>query len=261
MLEKIKNPAGEVEIAIVGKYVELDDAYKSINESLTHAAIHAGYKLKRRLVAADHVKPSNVAELLDGAHGVLVPGGFGERGIEGKIESVRHARETGLPFFGICLGMQCAAIEFARHVLGWKSAHSTEFDPKSEYPVIHLMPEQQGVKVMGGTMRLGAYPLRLVEGSVVQKAYGATEVRERHRHRYEFNSQYLDAFSAAGMKASGVYPDRQLVDTMELDGHPWFVGVQYHPEFQSKPGAPHPLFRDFVAQAIAHSKRGAAASP
>ncbi len=241
------------EIAVVGKYIELHDAYKSIYEALSHGGVKNHCKVKvRKISAEDYLAQGEI--LLEGVDGLLVPGGFGERGIEGKIQAIEHARKTGLPFFGICLGMQCAAIEIARHLLGLKQAHTAELDPKCPDPVIHLMEDQRQRSEKGGTMRLGSMPCRLTPGSLAHKLYRVELTAERHRHRYEFNNTYRAPFEAAGVRFSGVNPERNLVEILELPAHPFFVGVQFHPEFKSRPLDPHPIFDGFVAAALAHSK-------
>lgn len=251
MLDKLINPKnGEVEIAVVGKYISLKDSYKSIYESLTHGGIASNVKVSVRMVESEEIEKQGAAALLSGVSGVLVPGGFGHRGIEGKIEAVRYARENGIPFFGICLGMQCSVMEFARNVCGMKGANSTEFDEKTQFPVIDLMEEQKAVTRKGGTMRLGVYPCRLSGGSKAASAYGASEISERHRHRFEFNNKYRKQLEDRGMILSGLSPDSKLVEVVELKDHPWFVACQFHPEFQSTPLKAHPLFRDFVAAAL-----------
>lgn len=250
MLKNIRKTTEEVEIAVVGKYIELHDAYKSIYESLAHAGIANHVKVRLRKISAEEYGEKG-AQLLAGADGLLVPGGFGERGLEGKIRAIQHAREAGLPFFGICLGMQCAVIEYARNVLGLEGAHTKEHSPHNPHPVISLMDDQAGVP-KGGTMRLGAYACQLEPGSLVQRLYEEDVISERHRHRYEFNNAYRDRFAASAMRLSGIHPDRDLVEIVELPEHPFFVGVQYHPEFQSKPLAPHPIFKGFVAAARRH---------
>ncbi len=255
IVDVIKAPRREVEIALVGKYTELTDAYKSIYESLAHAGIANGAKVRVRRVASVDVEKKGAAALLEGAAGLLVPGGFGERGIAGKIEAIRHAREQKIPFFGICLGMQCATIEFARNVLGLAGAHSTEFDKASPHPVISLLEEQLNVTNLGGTMRLGAYPCKLEMGTLAHAAYGESIVQERHRHRYEFNNRYRDIFAARGFTFSGTSPDGKLVEIVELRDHPWFVAGQFHPEFKSKPTRAHPLFREFVRAALGHAEK------
>ncbi len=252
VVEKIKKPQeGSVKIAVVGKYVELPDAYKSIIESFVHAGAANDVKVEIKWVNADELEREEVKaeEFLSEVQGILVPGGFGERGIEGKIKAVKFARERGIPFFGICLGMQCAVIEFARNVAGLEGAHSAEFSSTTPYPVIDLMEEQRKVKEKGGTMRLGAYPCVLKEGTITYKAYGKKEISERHRHRYEFNNAFRETLEKAGLVIAGTSPDGKLVEVVEVKGHPWFVAVQYHPEFKSRPRAPHPLFVDFVKAA------------
>ena len=250
MVHRAKLPQGSVEIALVGKYVALHDAYLSVAEALTHGGIENDVKVNIRWVDSETVTDGNAAELLDGADGVLVPGGFGSRGIEGKIAAVRWARESRVPFLGICLGMQMAVVEYARHMCGWADAHSSELDPATTHPVIDLMPDQRGVTAKGGTMRLGAYPCKVVSrGSRTYQAYGAEEISERHRHRYEFNNEYRDALTQAGLELAGLSPDGRLVEIVELPGHPWFVGVQFHPELKSRPNKAHPLFRAFIAAA------------
>ena len=249
MVERLLTPERDVRIAIVGKYVELPDAYLSIVEALTHGGIAHHAKVRVEWVAAESVTPENAAEKLAGCGGVLVPGGFGERGLEGKIAAVQYAREHGVPFLGICLGMQMAVVEYARHVLGLTGAHTSEVDPNTPYPVIDLMPDQQHIDEKGGTMRLGKYPCCLSRDSVAFAAYGEENIFERHRHRYEFNNAYRDLFVEGGMRIGGVNPERDLVEIIELPNHPWFVGVQYHPEFKSRPNKAHPLFREFLRAA------------
>ena len=251
MVERLLTPEREVRIAVVGKYVELPDAYLSIVEALTHGGIYHHAKVKIEWVAAEELTPENVGGRLAGCAGVLVPGGFGSRGLEGKIAAVQYAREHNVPFFGICLGMQMAVIEYARHVLGLTGAHTSEVDPNTTYPVIDLMPDQQNIDEKGGTMRLGKYPCHLNPESRAFAAYGTADVFERHRHCYEFNNVYRDMFVKGGMRIGGMNPDRDLVEIVELPQHPWFVGVQYHPELRSRPNRPHPLFRDFVGAALA----------
>ena len=252
-VDRVKNSKEVVHIGLVGKYTALPDAYKSIVESFVHAGAENNVKVKLHYVNSEKITPDNVGQQLKGLSGVLVAPGFGHRGIEGKINAVRYARESGLPFFGICLGMQCAAIEFARNVLGYKEANSTEMGP-TKVPVIDLMEDQKGVTDKGGTMRLGAYPCKLTKGSKVQKAYGKELIAERHRHRYEFNNAYIDEFAKAGLKPVGINPDTNLVEVVELDGHPWFIGVQYHPEYKSTVKHPHPLFVSFVKAAMQYGK-------
>jgi len=253
-LGRLKNPTEEITIALVGKYVELPDAYKSINESFVHAGALNECKVTVRSIQSDNITPENIAQLLHGVDGVLVAPGFGERGFEGKVAAIKHVRENRIPFFGICLGMQCAVVEFARNVLKLEGASSTEMDAASPYPVIAMMEEQKNITQKGGTMRLGAYNCELRKGSKAAKAYGRNHISERHRHRYEFNNQYLQAFEEAGMIPSGVNPDTGLVEVVELTGHPWFVAGQFHPELKSTVQNPHPLFVRFVKAAIQHHK-------
>ena len=250
MLERMRHPKFETEITIVGKYIELTDAYKSIYEAITHAGIHNESKVTFRRVSAEAVERDGVEAHLSGAKAILVPGGFGDRGIEGKIEATRYAREKGIPFLGICLGMQCACIEFGRNVLGLEGAHSTELVPDTPHPVIDLMDTQVDVTEKGGTMRLGAYPCELSPGSHAHDAYGTPRVQERHRHRFEFNNAFREKFEAAGGCFSGLSPDGNLVEIFEIPDHPWFVSSQFHPEFQSNPIQAHPLFRDFVKASL-----------
>lgn len=257
MLERLIQPRnGEVEIAVVGKYIGLQDAYKSIYEALTHGGIANDVAVTIRMVESEDIEKRDAKTLLAGVAGVLVPGGFGDRGIEGKIAAVRYAREKPIPFFGICLGMQCAVMEFGRNVCGMTGANSMEFDPQTQYPVIDLMEEQKRVKNLGGTMRLGTYPCMLTDGTRVAAAYGRAEVGERHRHRYEFNNAYRADMADKGLVFSGMSPDDELVEIVELAEHPWFVACQFHPEFKSRPLTPHPLFSAFVAAAVATRASG-----
>ncbi len=246
LVHRIRNPRHEVTIAVVGKYIEHRDAYKSIYESLDHAGFAHSTQINVKRIEAEELERQGPEMLLKGVDGLLVPGGFGMRGIEGKIQAIQFAREHEIPFFGICLGMQCAVIEFARNVLGLSEANSSEFSSDTPHPVICLLEGQKTVNRKGGTMRLGAQPCVLTAGTKTQKAYGATEISERHRHRYEFNPEYRRQFTSAGMEISGASPDGSLAEIIELTAHPWFLAVQYHPEFKSKPHKPHPLFRDFV---------------
>ncbi|MDR6225480.1 CTP synthase [Desmospora profundinema] len=250
LVDKVKNLSHTTRIAIVGKYVALKDAYMSVVESLNHAGFENDTEVDMRWVNAEEVTDANAATLLEGVDGILVPGGFGDRGIEGKIAAVRYAREQRIPMFGICLGMQVACIEGARHLLGMESANSSEIDPETPHPLIDLLPEQKEIEDLGGTMRLGLYPCKLAPGSKAQEAYGNGLTYERHRHRYEFNNEYREAMVRAGYLFSGTSPDGRLVEIVELKDHPWFVGCQFHPEFTSRPNRPQPLFRDFVAAAL-----------
>ena len=249
---RLKNPKDEVRICLVGKYVELKDAYKSIQESFIHAGAANQCKVHVQSIQSENLTNSNVAEKLKGFDGILVAPGFGHRGIEGKIEAIRYARENSIPFLGICLGMQCAVIEFARNILGLKGAHSTEMDQDTPFPVIDMMEEQKTIMEKGGTMRLGVYLCRIKEGTKAGEIYSEREVNERHRHRYEFNNLYLEEFEKAGMIAAGKNIQRDLVEIMELTSHPWFIGVQFHPEYRSTVDSPHPLFVNFVGAAIMH---------
>ena len=255
MVHRAKHPKGEVEIALVGKYVSLHDAYLSVVEALTHGGIENDVKVSIRWVDSETVTDQNAAAILAGADGILVPGGFGDRGIEGKISAIRYARENGVPFLGICLGMQMAVVEFARHVCGLEGAHSSELDPKTPYPVIDLMADQVGVTAKGGTMRLGSYPCLLAEGTRSHAIYGTDRIDERHRHRYEFNNAYREALTAAGLSLSGLSPDGHLVEMVELSDHPWFVACQFHPELKSRPNKAHPLFREFISAAKTHQAK------
>lgn len=250
LLHRIRNPKAEVAIAVVGKYVEHRDAYKSIYEALDHAGIAHQAQVRVERVHSEKVEQEGAERLLAGLDGVLVPGGFGERGIEGKVEAIRFARERGIPLFGICLGMQCAVIEFAQHVAALTHAHSTEFHKDTPHPVICLLDEQRMITDKGGTMRLGAYPAVLTPNSLAARAYGTLEIQERHRHRYEFNNQYRDVLTQAGLAITGTSPDGKLVEIVELPGHPWFLAAQFHPEFKSQPTRPHPLFRAFIEAAL-----------
>ena len=254
-VSRLKSPTGEVNISLVGKYVELPDAYLSVREALIHAAVAHQVAVSIRWVHAQEMERPGAESLLEDADGILVPGGFGDRGIEGKIRAVRFARERGVPYLGLCLGMQLMVVEYARHVLGWEDAHSTEFDADTPYPVICLLAEQEGVTEKGGTMRLGSYPCRLRPGTRAHAAYGAEMASERHRHRYEFNRDYEKILTASGLRITGETPDGTYVEICELAGHPWFLGCQFHPEFKSKPLEPHPLFRAFIGAAIEHRQR------
>ena len=250
LLHRLRNPKHEISIAVVGKYSEHRDAYKSIYESLDHGGVAHRAQVRIQRIHSQAIEREGAERLLSGVDGLLVPGGFGERGIEGKVEAIRFARERGIPFFGICLGMQCAVVEFARHVAGLDGANSTEFDKDNPHPVICLLDEQRTITDMGGTMRLGAHPARLAPGSRAADCYGCEEISERHRHRYELNNAYRARLEAAGLSIAGTSPDGMLVEIVELPSHPWFVAVQFHPEFKSQPIRPHPLFSGFIRAAI-----------
>ena len=249
VVERMRSPQSEVEIALVGKYVDLVESYKSLNEAITHGGIANDCRVHLRHIDSEEIERKGTS-CLESADGILVAPGFGTRGSEGKIEAARFAREKGVPYFGICLGLQIATIEFARNVAGLRGANSTEFEPKPAHPVIDFMPDQRNVKDMGATMRLGAYPCVLSPGTRAEAAYGMREISERHRHRYEVNNDYRDRLAAAGLVISGVSPDGQLVEMIELRNHPYFVGCQFHPEFKSRPQNPHPLFRSFIGAAL-----------
>ena len=253
-LDRIKNPKYEVEVVLVGKYVELQDAYKSIQEAFVHAGAANDCKVHVRTLQSESVTPENVDELLKGADGILVAPGFGERGLEGKVHAIKYARENGIPFLGICLGMQMCVVEFARNVLGYADASSTEKDPDTTHPVICMMEEQKKTTIKGGTMRLGAYACTLKEGSLAASLYGSLSIRERHRHRYEFNSEYLEEFEKNGMMATGRNPETGLVEIVELPSHPFFIGSQFHPEYKSTPETPHPLFKGLVSASLEYKK-------
>ncbi|MCG3176221.1 MAG: CTP synthase [Candidatus Omnitrophica bacterium] len=252
VVDKALSPMHHVVIGVVGKYMELQDAYKSIYEALKHGGIANDSRVEIRKIDAEEVITHGPERFLKDVHAVLVPGGFGDRGIEGKIRAIRYARESQVPFFGICLGMQCAVIEFARNVCGMNRANSTEFNKTTPFPVISLLEEQKTVKDLGGTMRLGSYPCSIKKGTRTLKAYGKDSIRERHRHRYEFNNKYKVKMETNGLIVSGTSPNGRLVEIVEIAGHPWFVGCQFHPEFKSKPDQAHPLFRDFVKAALAY---------
>jgi CTP synthase len=261
LVERIHNPQGEVRIGVVGKYVQLEDAYKSLREALMHGGLAHNLRTRIEWVEAEELDSPQTAERrLASMDGILVPGGFGKRGISGMLEGIRYARERKVPYFGICLGMQCAVIEFARNVAGLDGANSTEFDPHTPHRVIYKLRELIGIEEMGGTMRLGSWPCRLEPGSFAAQAYGAEEIQERHRHRYEFNRDYETALTAAGLRISGRTPDSIYVEVVEIPDHPWFLGCQFHPEFKSKPLAPHPLFRAFIGASHANRERRIAPS-
>lgn len=251
MIHKLKNPTKKVVIGVVGKYMQLEDAYKSVFEALSHAATDLQAELEVRIFESDKiVQNGSVEAAIQGCDGYLVPGGFGERGWIGKILTAKYCREHKIPYFGLCLGMQVMCVEFARHVLNFPDANSTEIDPKTPHPVISLLSEQKGVEEMGGTMRLGAYPCELTAGSKAEKAYGSKNISERHRHRFEMNDSFKAAFNDNGLMVTGILPKEGLCEIVEIKNHPWMVGVQFHPEFKSKPSKPHPLFRDFIEAAL-----------
>ena len=253
MVDRIYHPKTEVNIGVVGKYISLKDAYLSINEALIHGGIDNNCRVKIKRIDSDKVKEHSQKVLFKDINGILIPGGFGKRGIEGKIQTVRYARENKIPFLGICLGMQCAVIELARNVINIEGADSTEFAPKTPFPVISLSPEQKNIEIKGGTMRLGTYSCKLDKGSLAYKIFKQEIIYERHRHRYEFNNSYKNDFSKNGIRFSGLNQDLNLVEIIELPNHPWFIGVQFHPEFKSRPNRAHPLFREFIKAAIAKS--------
>ena len=254
VIESIKHPEHRIKIAIVGKYMKIQDAYKSIFESIAHAGIHHKTKIEIVKIEAESLEKRGGLTQLEGIHGILVPGGFGERGTEGKIAAIRYARENKIPYYGLCLGMQLAVIEFGRHVCGLGDATSTEFKVGCQNPVIDIMPDQANIATKGGTMRLGAYPCTLKENTKAAAAYGKKQVDERHRHRYEFNNKYREVYEHRGMTFSGLSPDGRLVEIVELADHPWFLAVQFHPEFKSTPTAAHPLFRDFIGASLKYAK-------
>ena len=254
MLQILQNPTHEVTVAVIGKYIHLNSAYESIYEALTHGGIANHARVIKRKIEAEELVAGDPQKLLAGVDGILVPGGFGMRGIDGKVRAIQHAREKKIPFFGICLGMQCAAIEFARDVCGLQNANSSEFDADTPHPVVCMMDEQRRVVNMGGTMRLGAQTSLVAPRSLARAAYGAEQISERHRHRYEFNNAYRAQFEKAGMRFSGTSADGKLVEIMELEGHPWFLSVQFHPELKSRPIEAHPLFRAFIGAALARKQ-------
>ena len=249
MVEALRHPNKEVTIALVGKYIQLHDAYLSVVEALKHGGIASHANVHLKWVDSELVTEENVAEYLSDVDGVLVPGGFGNRGIEGMITAIRYARENKIPFLGLCLGMQLTIVEYARNVLGYHDAHSIEMNPNTMHPVIALMPDQDGIEDIGGTLRLGAYPCVLADGSKAQELYGEKEISERHRHRYEVNNDFRKALTENGMVLSGVSPDGRIVEMVELSDHPFYIATQAHPEFKSRPNRPHPLFRGLIAAA------------
>jgi CTP synthase len=252
MIDRWKNPIKKVKIALVGKYVSLHDAYISVVEALKHSSFACNSDLEIMWMDSELLNDNNVAEELKDADGIIVPGGFGDRGIEGMISAIKYARENKVPYLGLCLGMQLTIVEFARHVLGFHDAHSSEFNPSSVHQVIHIMPDQDGVTDLGGTLRLGSYPCVLKEDSKSYALYGKKEIAERHRHRYEVNNDYREALTSGGMELVGQSPDGHIVEMIEIPDHPWFIGTQAHPEFKSRPNKPHPLFKGFIAAALEH---------
>jgi CTP synthase len=256
VVRRVRSPREQTRIAVVGKYVEVKDSYKSLAEALAHGGIANDARVDVEWVDAEQIERTGVRDVFRDMHGILVPGGFGDRGIEGKIQAIRYAREHGVPYLGICLGMQCAVIEWARHVCGLEAANSSEFDPASPHRVIDLLPEQRTVEAKGGTMRLGNYPVVLGEGSTASRLYGQGIIQERHRHRYEVNNDYLRQLEKSGLRVSGVWAEKQLVEIIEIPEHPFFVASQFHPEFRSRPWEPHPLFAGFVEAALAHERAG-----
>ena len=252
MVDYLKHPNTDVTVALVGKYIQLHDAYISVVEALKHGGIFSRATVHIKWIDSETVTPENADELFSDVDGILVPGGFGDRGIDGKIEAIRYARTHGLPFLGLCLGMQLAIVEFARDVVGLKDAHSVELDPQTTNPVIHIMPDQIGIEDIGGTLRLGSYPCVLNKESKAYQLYGSENIEERHRHRYEVNNDYRDQLEKAGMMLSGLSPDGRIVEMVEIPEHPWFIATQAHPELKSRPNRPHPLFRGFVEAALAH---------
>ena len=254
VVRKLKFPASRVRIGVVGKYIDLQDAYKSVYESLTHGGIANDCGVEIVRLDAEDIENRGAEAVLKGLDGICVPGGFGDRGVEGKISAVKYARENKIPYYGLCLGMQVVVIEFARNVAGLEGANSTEMDPQTPHPVIDIMEAQRTVTAKGGTMRLGSYECALTEGSLARAAYGKPHIVERHRHRFEFNNKYRDTLVKAGLRIGGINPQSDLVEIAEIPDHPWFVGVQYHPEFKSKPTAAHPLFAAFIKAAM-HRKR------
>ena len=255
MVENLRHPTQEVTVALVGKYIQLHDAYISVVEALKHGGIYSRTTVNIKWVDSEAVTAENADEIFRDVSGILVPGGFGNRGVEGKIEAIRFARTHKIPYLGLCLGMQLAIVEFARNVLGWNDAHSVELNPDTTHPVIHIMPDQIGVENIGGTLRLGSYPCVLKEGSLAERLYGEKEIRERHRHRYEVNNDYREDLEKGGLSLCGLSPDGRIVEMVELPEHPWFIATQAHPELKSRPNKPHPLFRGFIEAALQYSAK------
>ena len=255
MLDRIRNRTKKVRIGLVGKYVQLHDAYLSVAEAMRHAGYETSARVEIKWIDSETVTPENIGELLADVSGVLVPGGFGSRGIEGKIQAIRYAREHQIPFLGLCLGMQLSIVEFARDVVGYSDAHSAELDPSTAHPVIHLMPDQDGIEDIGGTLRLGSYPCVLNKDSKAYALYGTETIHERHRHRYEVNNDYRTVLQEHGMMLSGISPDGRIVEMIELPDHPWFVATQAHPELKSRPNRPHPLFKGFIEASLDYQEK------
>ena len=255
MIDAWKHPEKEVTVALVGKYIQLHDAYISVVESLKHGGVANRASVNIKWIDSETVTPENIGELLADVSGVLVPGGFGSRGIEGKIQAIRYAREHQIPFLGLCLGMQLSIVEFARDVVGYSDAHSAELDPSTAHPVIHLMPDQDGIEDIGGTLRLGSYPCVLNKDSKAYALYGTETIHERHRHRYEVNNDYRTVLQEHGMMLSGISPDGRIVEMIELPEHPWFVATQAHPELKSRPNRPHPLFKGFIEASLDYQEK------
>ncbi len=254
MVDALRHPDKEVEIALVGKYIQLHDAYISVVEALKHGGIAARATVNIKWVDSEQLNADNVEEVLGGVQGILVPGGFGDRGIDGKICAIQYARENNIPFLGLCLGMQLSIVEYARHCCGLNDAHSIELDPSTTHPVIALMPDQNGVEDIGGTLRLGSYPCILDKNSKAYELYGSDEIHERHRHRYEVNNDFRSILTENGMMLSGLSPDGRIVEMIELPDHPWFMATQAHPELKSRPNRPHPLFKGFVEASLKNVK-------
>lgn len=254
MVDYLKNPTTEVTVALVGKYIQLHDAYISVVEALKHGGIFNHATVNIKWIDSETVTPENSDEMFSDVSGILVPGGFGTRGIDGKLEAIRYARTRNIPFLGLCLGMQLSIVEFARNVIGYRDAHSAEFDPNTNHPIIHIMPEQIGIEDIGGTLRLGSYPCTLNTASKAYEMYKKEQIEERHRHRYEVNNDYRDTLTEHGMKLSGLSPDGKIVEMIEIPGHPWFIATQAHPELKSRPNRPHPLFKGFIEAALQHKK-------
>lgn len=254
MVDYLKNPTTEVTVALVGKYIQLHDAYISVVEALKHGGIFNHATVNIKWIDSETVTPENSDEMFSDVSGILVPGGFGTRGIDGKLEAIRYARTRNIPFLGLCLGMQLSIVEFARNVIGYRDAHSAEFDPNTNHPIIHIMPEQIGIEDIGGTLRLGSYPCTLNTASKTYEMYKKEQIEERHRHRYEVNNDYRDALTEHGMKLSGLSPDGKIVEMIEIPDHPWFIATQAHPELKSRPNRPHPLFKGFIEAALQHKK-------